>query len=74
MKAKAKARIRVTVDRNTALQAIRTLDALGDALRLADADWPKSLKRTYKDTRLQLIEAVGYAALTSGLSELAAAD
>ena len=66
-----KAKVLVHVDRDAALAAIRTLDAMGEALRADGHDWPKSLKRSYKETRRELIEAVGYAALTTGLVDVA---
>ncbi len=66
-----KAKIRVHVDRDAALQAIRTLDALGGALRELKPDWPKHLRRQYRDARRELIDAVGIAASTAGI---AAAD
>ncbi|MBS0472326.1 MAG: hypothetical protein JSR60_14735 [Proteobacteria bacterium] len=65
-----KAKVLVNVEREAALEAIRALDALGDAL--AESGWPKKLKRTYRDARAGLIEAVGYAALLNGLSEIPA--
>jgi len=65
-----KAKVRVYVDRDVALAAIRALDAMGDALHAADSGWPKPLKRTYKHTRRQLIEAVGYVAMTTGVADL----
>jgi hypothetical protein len=64
-----KAKVLVHVERNTALEAIRALDALGEALD--ESGWPKKLKRTYRDARAGLIEAVGYAALFGGLNEIA---
>ena len=67
-----KAKVRVQVDRDAALAAIRTLDAMEEALRGAQAGWPKSLKRSYRETRRELIEAVGYAAMTAGLVDVAA--
>jgi hypothetical protein len=57
-----KARILVRVEREAALDAIRTLDALGAALREHDAHWPKQLKRQYKQARLELARAVGWRA------------
>jgi hypothetical protein len=66
-----KAKVLVNVDRDAALEAIRALDALGDALG-EGGGWPKKLKRTYRDARAGLIEAVGYAALFNGLNEIAA--
>jgi hypothetical protein len=69
-----KAKIRVQVDRDAALDAIRALDAMGSALLDADPDWPKSLKRQYKDARRLLLDAVGYAAMTAGVADLAVID
>jgi hypothetical protein len=54
-----KARILVRVERDAALQALCTLDALGAALREQDARWPKRLKRQYKQARNELVRAIG---------------
>jgi hypothetical protein len=54
-----KAKVLVQVERNAALDAIRTLDALGAALHEHERHWPKHLKRQYKQTRQDLAEAVG---------------
>jgi hypothetical protein len=62
-----KAKVLVPVDRNAALEAIRALDALGDALRAYEARWPKSLKRQVRDARRDLLDAVGIAAFTNGI-------
>jgi len=67
-----KAKILVPVDRDAAVEAIRALDALGDALR--DIGWPKRLKRQYKDARRDLVLAIGYAANFSGIAERAVID
>ncbi|MEI9887017.1 MAG: hypothetical protein WDN08_11060 [Rhizomicrobium sp.] len=69
-----KAKICVQVDRDAALEAIRTLDALGDALREFEPNWPKKLKRKYKDARRELVDAIGYAANFSGISDCAVID
>ncbi len=69
-----KAKIRVHVDRDAALEAIRALDAFGDMLREADLDWPKSLKRKYKDARRELVHAIGYAANFAGIADHAVID
>ncbi|HJW39918.1 MAG TPA: hypothetical protein VJ476_01675 [Rhizomicrobium sp.] len=69
-----KAKVLVHVDRDKALEAIRALDALGGALCELDADWPKSLKRKYKEARHGLLHAIGYAALTTGISDHAVID
>jgi hypothetical protein len=58
-----KAKVLVSVERNAALDAIRTLDALGAALHEHDRRWPKQLKRQYKRTRQDLAQAVGWLAL-----------
>ena len=67
-----KAKVLVPVDRDAAVEAIRALDALGDALR--ETGWPKKLKRQYKDARRDLVDAIGYAALFAGISENAVID
>jgi hypothetical protein len=62
-----KAKVLVPVDRNAALEAIRALDALRDALREYEAHWPKALKRQYRDARRDLLDAVGIAAFHNGI-------
>lgn len=69
-----KAKVRIHVDRDAALKAILALDALGDALKASDADWPKPLKRAYRDARRDLVRAVGYAANIHGLADLPLID
>jgi hypothetical protein len=69
-----KAKVLAHVDRDKALEAIRALDALGGALCALEADWPKSLRRKYKDARNGLVHAIGYAALTTGISDVAVID
>ena len=69
-----KAKVLVSVDRDAAVEAIRTLDALGDALREFEPNWPKKLRRKYKDARRDLVHAIGYAALFTGISDHAAID
>ena len=66
-----KAKVLVPVDRNAALEAIRALDALGDALREYEPRLPKTLRRQYKDARRDLLDAVGLAAFTHGIDGLA---
>ena len=65
-----KAKVLVPVDRNTALEAIRALDALGAALSEHDRNLPKALRRQYMDARRDLVDAVGLAAFTTGLAAL----
>ncbi len=69
-----KAKVLVRVDREAAVQAIRALDALGDALREHEPHWPKQLKRTYKFARRDLLDTIGYAANFSGIAENAVID
>ena len=69
-----KAKILVRVDRDAALEAIRTLDALGNALREHEPKWPKKLKRKYKDARRELVLAIGVAAHSTGIADLALSD
>jgi hypothetical protein len=63
-----KAKIVVQVERDAALEAIRTLDALGAALKESEARWPKRLKRRYKQARTQLVESLGWWARSHGLA------
>lgn len=63
-----KAKVLVRVDRNAALDAIRTMDALVDALLNQKSEWPKKLKRQYKDVRRDLIRAAGSAADNHGFA------
>ncbi len=65
-----KAKILVRVERDAALDAIRTLDALGDALAEHEPRWPKQLKRQYRQARDELVRAVGQRAHTSGVADL----
>jgi hypothetical protein len=69
-----KAKVLVRVDRNAALEAIRTLDALGDALREHEPKWPRKLKRKYKQARRELVLAIGVAAHSTGIADLAVTD
>ncbi|MEJ0028190.1 MAG: hypothetical protein WDN01_19350 [Rhizomicrobium sp.] len=62
-----KAKVLVPVDRDAAVEAIRALDALGDALR--ETGWPKKLKRQYRQARRDLVDAIGYAALFAGIAD-----
>ena len=64
-----KARVLIHVDREAALEAIRTLDALGEALREVEPNWPKKLKRRYRQARRDLVHALGYVALISGVAD-----
>jgi hypothetical protein len=69
-----KAKIVVQVERETALEAIRTLDALGAALGVDETRWPKRLKRRYKQARTELVAALGWWAQTHGLADLTVPD
>ena len=69
-----KAKVLVRVDREAAVEAIRTLDALGEALREHEPNWPKKLKRKFKEARRELVLAIGVAAHSTGVSELAVID
>ncbi|HWD29310.1 MAG TPA: hypothetical protein VG387_19210 [Rhizomicrobium sp.] len=51
-------KVRVHVGRAAALAAIRTRDAMEEALRAAETDWPKALKRSVKETRREPIDAM----------------
>jgi hypothetical protein len=68
-----KAKIVVQVERETALEAIRTLDALKAALG-DESRWPKRLKRRYKQARTDLVAALGWWAQSHGLADLAVRD
>jgi hypothetical protein len=65
-----KAKVLVKVEREAALEAIRTLDALGAALGEDSARWPKRLKRRYKQARSELVTALGWWAQNHGLAVL----
>jgi hypothetical protein len=69
-----KAKILVKVDRDAALEAIRTLDALSDALQGHEPRWPKKLKRRYENARHDLVRAAGLWAQLNGLTEITAFD
>jgi hypothetical protein len=69
-----KAKILVKVDRDTTLEAIRTLDALSSALQDHEPHWPKKLKRQYEKARQDLVRAAGLWAQSNGLAEIAAFD
>ena len=69
-----KAKILLRVDRDTALEAIRTLDALKGALQDGEAKWPKRLKRQYEKARRDLVDAAGWWAQANGLSDRTAFD
>ena len=69
-----KAKILVRVDRDDAMEAILTLDALSTALQAHESQWPKRLRRRYKKTRHTLIRATGLRAYCSGISEATALD
>ncbi|MBL6938777.1 MAG: hypothetical protein ISS15_09425 [Alphaproteobacteria bacterium] len=65
-----KAKVMVHVDRDAALEAIRALDALREAMREYEAHWPKALKRQVRDARRDLLDAVGYAAFINGIDNI----
>lgn len=69
-----KAKILVSVDRDAALEAIRTLDALGVALLEYETRRPKKLRSRYQEARRDLVRAVGCRAHTSGVADLALFD
>ena len=69
-----KARVIVGVDRDVALDAIRALDALGEALLAHTERLPKKLRRQYKDAREDLVRAVGFRAHFAGIADQPAAD
>jgi len=67
-----KAKVLVQVERNAALDAIKTLDALGAALHEHERHWPKHLKRQYRQARQDLAQAVGWRA--RGIDDQAISD
>jgi hypothetical protein len=69
-----KAKVIVGVDRDVALDAIRALDALGEALLAHTERLPKKLRRQYKDAREDLVRAVGFRAHFAGVAEQPSAD
>jgi hypothetical protein len=69
-----KAKVIVSVDRDVALDAIRALDALGEALLAHTERLPKKLRRQYKDAREDLVRAIGFRAHFASILEQPAAD
>jgi hypothetical protein len=69
-----KAKILVRVDRDTAVEAIRTLDALSHALHAHEARLPKQLRRQYEKTRHDLVRAAGWWAQCNGIADTATLD
>ena len=57
-----KAKILVQVERDAALEALRTLDAMSAALKQHEPRWPKRLKRQYRQARQELVRAIGWRA------------
>lgn len=66
-----RAKVLIRVDRDSALEAIRTLDALGTALLEHEPALPKELRRRYKGVRRDLVRALGWTAYSTGLADLA---
>jgi len=69
-----KAKVLVQVERDSALEAIRTLDALSVALLEYEHSWPKKLRRRYKEARRNLVDAIGWAAQANGVADVAILD
>ncbi len=69
-----KAKVILSVDRDVALDAIRALDALGEALLAHTERLPKKLRRQYKDAREDLVRAVGFRAHFVGIADQLGAD
>jgi len=69
-----KAKVILSVDRDVALDAIRALDALGEALLAHTERLPKKLRRQYKDAREDLVRAVGFRAHFAGIADQLSAD
>lgn len=63
-------KVLVSVDREAALEALQTLDALGSALLASESRWPKKLKSRYKHARRDLVNAIGLRAFTTGVADL----
>jgi hypothetical protein len=69
-----KAKVLVRVERDAALEAIRTLDALSIALLAHEHRWPKRLKRQYERVRTRLVSAAGLLAQLNELGDQAVFD
>jgi hypothetical protein len=69
-----KAKVLIRVERDAALDAIRTLDALGTALKQRDPRWPKQLRRRYEKTRHDLVRATGWWAEFNALTDSGLSD
>lgn len=69
-----KAKILVSVERDAALEAIRTLDALGTALKELEPRWPKRLRRRYEKTRHDLVRATGWWAACNAITDVSVLD
>jgi len=69
-----RAKVLVRVDRDAAVDAIRTLDALSAALKSHERRWPKRLKRQYEQTRQDLLRAAGWWAHCNGLADITIPD
>jgi hypothetical protein len=66
-----RAKVVVKVDRDTAVEAILTLDALTEALHNGKPKLSKALRRRYKLARVELVQAVGFWAQCNGVSDAA---
>ena len=69
-----KAKILVRVERDAALEAIRTLDALRNELQTHERHCPKKLRRRYEKTRLSLVRAAGWWAQSNEIADMASID
>jgi hypothetical protein len=62
-----KAAVLIRVEREAALEAIRALDAFGEALLKHERRLPKKLRERYREARRGLFRATGAAAHSHGL-------
>jgi hypothetical protein len=69
-----KAKVLVRVDRDAAVEAIRTLDALSAALQTHEPRWSKRLRRQYEQTRHDLVSAAGWWAHCNGVTDFTVID
>jgi hypothetical protein len=66
-----KAEVIVKVNRDAAVEAILTLDALTEALYNGQPKLSKALRRRYKQARVELVHAVGFWAQCIGVDDSA---
>ena len=66
-----RAKVLVSVDRQSALNAIHALDSLSMALGEKQSLLPKKLRKKYVEARQELAAAIGHWAFCNGIAELA---